>query len=66
MTQHIFEYLPHSKTVCNREYLFKCEECINLIFHLAWKNQKELALMKRIKKLQLQELLKLKSITTVN
>ena len=32
MTQHIFEYLPHSKTVCNREYLFKCEECINLNF----------------------------------
>ena len=32
MNQHIFEYLPHSKTVCNREYLFKCEECINLNF----------------------------------
>ena len=32
MTQHIFEYLPHSKTVCNREYLGKCEECINLNF----------------------------------
>ena len=32
MTQHIFEYLPHSKTVYNREYLRKCEECININF----------------------------------
>lgn len=32
MTQHIFEYLLHSKAVYNREYLLKWEECINLIF----------------------------------
>ena len=32
MIQHIFEYLPHSKTVYNREYVCKCKTCINLNF----------------------------------
>ena len=32
MTEYIFEYLPHSKTVYNKEYLCKCEECIDLNF----------------------------------
>ena len=32
MSQHIFEYVPDSKTVCNSEYLCECEECINLNF----------------------------------
>ena len=29
MTEYIFEYLPHSKTVYNKRYLCKCEECID-------------------------------------
>ena len=32
MFQHIFEYVPHSKTVCNSENLCECEECIHLNF----------------------------------
>ena len=32
MSQHIFEYVPNSKTVYNSEYLCECEECINLNF----------------------------------
>ena len=32
MSQHIFEYVPNSKTVYNSEYLRECEECINLNF----------------------------------
>ena len=32
MTQHIFEYLPHSKKVYSIEYLCKCNECVNLNF----------------------------------
>ena len=32
ISQHIFEYVPNSKTVYNNEYLCECEECINLNF----------------------------------
>ena len=32
MFQHIFECVPHSKTVYNSENLCECEECINLNF----------------------------------
>ena len=32
MSQHIFEYVPNSKTVYNSECLCECEECINLNF----------------------------------
>ena len=48
VTQHIFEYLPHSKTVYNREYLCKCEEYINLNYPPCLEESKELALMKPI------------------
>ena len=48
MTQLIFEYLPHSKTVYNTEYLCKCEECINLNYPPCLEESKELTLMKLI------------------
>ena len=38
ISQHIFEYVPNSKTVYNSEYLCRCEECIN--------SRKQLSLMK--------------------
>ena len=48
MTQLIFEYLPHSKTVYNTEYLCKCEEYINLNYQPCLEESKELTLMKLI------------------
>ena len=32
ISQHIFEYVPNSKTAYNSEYLCEREECINLNF----------------------------------
>ena len=42
MFQHIFEYVPNSKTVYNSEYLCECEECINLNFSSCLKEAIEL------------------------
>ena len=42
MSQHIFEYLPHSTTVQNSEYLYEGEECINLNFSSCLKEAIEL------------------------
>ena len=37
MAQHIFEYVPNSKTVYRSGYLCECEECINLNFSFCLK-----------------------------
>ena len=42
MSQHIFEYVSNSETVCNSEYLCECEECINLNFSSCLKEAIEL------------------------
>ena len=42
MSQHIFEYVPYSKTVCKSEYLCECEKCINLNFSPCLKEAIEL------------------------
>ena len=33
MSEHIFEYVPNSNNVFNKEYLCDCQECINFNFH---------------------------------
>ena len=53
MTQHIFEYLSHTKTVYNREYLCKFGKCIPKFFMLP----------RRIKKVDLDEIDKEVAIT---
>ena len=42
MPQHIFEYVPNSKTVYSSKYLCVCEKCINLNFSSCLKEAIEL------------------------
>ena len=42
MSQHLFKYVPNSKTVYNIEYLCECEESINLNFSSCLKEAMEL------------------------
>ena len=42
MSQHIFEYVPSSKTAYKSEYLCECEECINWNFSSCLKEAIEL------------------------
>ena len=42
MSQYIFEYVPHSKTIFYSEYLCECEECIHLNFSSCLKEAIEL------------------------
>ena len=42
MSEHIFEYVPNSKTAYKSEYLCECEECINLNFSSCLKEAIEL------------------------
>ena len=37
MSEHIFEYVPNSKTVYNSKHICECEECINLNFSASQK-----------------------------
>ena len=41
MFQHIFEYVPNSTTTFTREYLYYCEECLQLNFSSCLKELQE-------------------------